>query len=92
MQGHKLYSNKRITDFDILEWPRMRNLTDFRGMRISKTGYEIDDEGVLDIEDKPKNSLVPLGYQISKRLRARHLRCVDPSTPPKEEVVVIPLL
>ena len=41
--GRKLYSNKKVTDFEILEWKKIKEIKNYKGINISKTGYEIDD-------------------------------------------------
>jgi hypothetical protein len=51
MKGSKLFSDKRFSDFDQFVWPNMRNLSDYRNVKISKTGYQIDEELMKD-EDK----------------------------------------
>lgn len=51
MKGLKIYANKEINDFDILVWPTMKNLQDHRGIKITKTGYEIDDETAIGLEE-----------------------------------------
>lgn len=55
MQGIKLHSNKRLNDFDVLVWPNMKNMQDHRGIKITKTGYEIDDETAEDLEEHEEN-------------------------------------
>lgn len=39
MQGEKIYSNKKVSDFDILMWPKIDGMKDYKGIHISKTGY-----------------------------------------------------
>jgi hypothetical protein len=38
-KGIKDYSDKRFDDFDVLVWPKVKELRDYRNIMISKTGY-----------------------------------------------------
>ena len=46
MKGIKDYSDKRHDDFDILVWPKVEKLRDYRNILISKTGYQLDEENI----------------------------------------------
>jgi hypothetical protein len=49
-----MYANKQYSDFEVMTWKNMHNLKDHRGIRISKTGYEIDDETADAMEDEER--------------------------------------
>lgn len=51
MTGLKMYANKQNSDFEVTEWPKMKKLKDHRGITLSKTGYEMDDENIASEDE-----------------------------------------
>ncbi len=48
MTGKKDYSDKRFNDFDILIWPKVKEVRDHRNILVSKTGYQLEEENAKD--------------------------------------------
>lgn len=61
MKGIKDYSDKRFDDFDILVWPKVKNLRDYRNILISKTGYQMDEENIKSEVDRMEK---PMKFQV----------------------------
>jgi hypothetical protein len=82
--GKQLYSNKNITDFDVLDWPKVKVITDYRGLKLSKDGYQL--EGItLMQKDVPRKFNLADFQVLSKALaqsrRDKHLKCIPPDSP-----------